>query len=187
MAENYHPYILGTNHLSYNVEATISYVDSLDLKIKKVMLEMFNSNDTTNEFIFEFVRTDAGLELESIRNNPNVFYSALVDYFNSRQIEMCFAYSEVDPVTEIKAVVDFNSNNYLDLVASRAKEFSDEMDPLILKRVLQQSPDLIIIGSAHGEYLNNQISGSNYVYVDDKEKFPIFQAHLFNYLLTKLQ
>ncbi len=165
----YSPYILGTNHNPYNVVATIAHVHSLDRTVKKIMLECYDPalRDPALAFTFDFSR--GGVRLVGFKNNPSVFYGHIYRHFRSRA-SLCFAYSRADTISEIIANVDPQTHDSVEQVEALAQEFGRVINPLILERVDYEKPDLIIIGSSHGEYLRDNIPHSTYVHIEDNSR-----------------
>jgi len=165
----------------YNLGATIKNVESLS-QVNSVMLECFDPKDTDPAISFNMATGD-------LRSNPNPFYRGLNEYFLGRGISPEFAYS----TSEFKGI-QVNEEDIVDhegsvneLLDKKAKEWSRRVDPVILERVLQKRPELIIIGSAHANFLCDKLEVSDYMVIEDTVTAQKYEEDLFRKLADQLK
>lgn len=173
MAE-YRPDIIGTNHLTYNIPATMRHIGNLSRPPDHVMLECLDPSDTGKDFEIEIgIGDDEEIYLTGLRTNPNPFFRAMRKYFQAKNIRLSFAYSkEENPYSSLQTseateVSEYAIERPFDDLRDLQQKFNDHINPIILGRVLMYRPDIILIGSAHGEYLHQNISESTYLVVHD--------------------
>ncbi len=78
MDKNYKPHIVGTNHLLYNLDATIPHIQSLG-EIKPVMLEAYDPNDDSPPLAIDLAKVGGDIEIIGIKSSPNVFYGEYIN------------------------------------------------------------------------------------------------------------
>jgi len=139
------------------------------------MLESFDPNDSDGDFEIQLATDESGqIYLAGLSTNLNPFFRDLVEYFRRGKANVSFAYSKEENIYrsrsfELTELTEQGFDKAVSDLRTLQASFGTYINPIILGRVLEGRPDMIIIGSSHGEFLHRNLLGSAYAFVDDEE------------------
>lgn len=172
---DYKPYIIGTNHLLYNAPATVRHIALLLSKqrgrFQTAMVEAYDpkkAQKTDVELVIGIDPATGEVECKGFGSNPHSFYAALVRCLRTNKIPFSTAYSDKDSFSIQLPDDCFDTPTMVrEKLDQAGRDFCAKIDPIILERVNDKRPDLIVIGSAHADFLRARLASCEYIFVKD--------------------